>query len=106
MACDSVGRQDQGVSVELRTINDAEIGAYLQRSCTDYVNELVASGMSQAVAAAQADEQQSQAFPDARAAPGHHVRAVVENERTIGYVWYAALKLTPMTIDGGCGTSG
>ena len=88
LACDSVGRQAQGVSVELHAINNAEIGAYLQRSRIDYVNELVASGLSQAAAAARADDQQSQAFPDGRAAPGHHVRAVVENERTIGYVWY------------------
>ena len=37
---------------------------------------------------ARADDQQNQACPDGRAAPGHHVRAVVENERTIGYVWF------------------
>ena len=69
-------------------MNDAEIGAYFQRSRTEYVTELVASGMSEAAAAARADDQQNQAFPDGRAAPGHHVRAVVENERTIGYVWF------------------
>ena len=69
-------------------MNDAEIDAYLQRSRTDYVNDLVASGMSEAAAAARADDQQAQAFPGGRAAPGHHVRAVVDDERTIGYVWY------------------
>jgi len=69
-------------------MSDEEIDAYLRRSRTDYVRELVASGMSEAAAAARADDQQRQAFPDGRAAPGHHVRAVVENEHTIGYVWY------------------
>jgi ribosomal protein S18 acetylase RimI-like enzyme len=76
------------VSVELHTMSDAQLDAYLQRSRTAYVNDLVASGMPEAAAVARADEQQHQAFPDGRPAPGHHVRAVIENERTIGYVWY------------------
>ena len=88
LASASGGRQAQCVSVELHTMDDDEIDAYLQRSRTNYVNELVTSGMSEAAAAARADDQQSQAFRDGRAAPGHHVRAVVENDRTIGYVWY------------------
>ena len=95
LARDSVRRHAQGVSVELHTINNAEFGAYLQRSRSDYVNELVAAGMSQAAAAARADGQQSRAFPHGRAAPGHHVRAVVENERTIGNVWYGARRYVP-----------
>ena len=95
LARDSVRRHAQGVSVELHTINNAEFGAYLQRSRSDYVNELVAAGMSQAAAAARADGQQSRAFPHGRAAPGHHVRAVVENERTIGNVWYGTRRCVP-----------
>jgi ribosomal protein S18 acetylase RimI-like enzyme len=84
----AVGRHDEHVAVELRTMSDAQIDAYLERSRTDYVNDLVASGVPAATAAARADDQQRQAFPDGRPAHGHHVRAVVEDERTIGYVWY------------------
>ena len=76
------------MSVQLHMMGDTQISAYLQRSRTDYISELVASGMPESVAAERADEQQRQAFPDGRPAPGHHVRAVVEEGRTIGFVWY------------------
>ena len=69
-------------------MSDAEVDAYLERSRTDYVNDLVVSGMPDQAAAARADAQHRQAFPDGRLAPGHHVRAVIDDGRTIGYVWY------------------
>lgn len=69
-------------------MSDAEIDAYLERSRTDYVNDLVASGMPGEAAAARADAQHRQAFPDGRPAPGHHVRVVIDDGRTIGHVWY------------------
>jgi ribosomal protein S18 acetylase RimI-like enzyme len=76
------------VPVELHPMSDVERDAYLRRSRIDYVNDLVASGMSAAAAATRADEQQRQALPDARPTHGHQVRAVIERERTIGHVWY------------------
>ncbi len=76
------------MSVELHLMSDAEVDAYLERSRTDYVNDLVVSGMPEAAAASRADAQHRQAFPDGRPAPGHHVRAVIDGDRTIGYVWY------------------
>ena len=45
-------------------MSDAEIDAYLERSRTDYASDLVASGMSEEAAAARADAQLRQAFPD------------------------------------------
>ena len=90
--------------VEIRPMDEAAIGQWLDRARAAYVADLIASGIGQAAASRTAAEQEAAAFPDGRPANGHVLFDVVVGGDEVGHLWIGPSAPTT-TITGGYGTS-
>lgn len=73
--------------VDIRLMEDAAIGRWLDRVRAAYVVDLVSSGIGEAEASRTATEQEAAAFPDGRPANGHVVFSVVVDDDEVGDLW-------------------
>lgn len=73
--------------VDIRPMDEAAIGRWLDRARAAYVADLIASGIGQAAASRTATEQETAAFPDGRPANGHVLFDVVVDGDEVGHLW-------------------
>jgi ribosomal protein S18 acetylase RimI-like enzyme len=73
--------------LDIRLMDEAAIGRWLDRSRAAYVAGLIASGVSPAEASRTAAEQEQAAFPDGRPANGHVVFDVIVDSDEVGHLW-------------------
>ena len=73
--------------VDIRPMDEAAIGQWLDRARAAYVADLIASGIGQAAASRTAAEQEAAAFPDGRPANGHVLFDVVVDGDEVGHLW-------------------
>lgn len=75
------------MSVTLRPADDAEVAAYLAHARDHYVSERIRAGDAPEVAARNADQSFSRAFPDGRPVPPNLVFSVQRDSRSVGVLW-------------------
>jgi ribosomal protein S18 acetylase RimI-like enzyme len=73
--------------VDIRLMDEAAIGRWLDRSRAAYIADLIASGIGEAAAERTAAEQEAAAFPDGKPASGHVVYDVVVDGEEVGHLW-------------------
>ena len=75
------------MEVDIRLMDEAAIGRWLDRARAAYVAGLTASGIGETEALRTAAEQEKAAFPDGRPANGHVVFDVVADGTEVGHLW-------------------
>ncbi|TFD56682.1 GNAT family N-acetyltransferase [Cryobacterium sp. Hh38] len=76
------------MTVTLQRILTSEFPAWLDRSCTEYVSDLVTQGGSHEEAQRRAVESMARLFPDGAPSPGNEVFHVMnEAGAAVGYLW-------------------
>ena len=76
------------MTVTLQRILDSEFPSWLDRSCTEYVGDLVTQGGSLEAAQRQAAESMARSFTDGALSPGNEVFHVMnESGAAVGYLW-------------------
>ena len=73
--------------VDIRPMDEAAIGRWLDHARAAYVADLIASGIGEVAASRTAAEQEAAAFPDGRPANGHVVFEVVVDGDEAGHLW-------------------
>jgi len=73
--------------VTLRPASEPEVAAYLAHARDHYVSERIRAGDAPVVAARNADQSFSRAFPDGRPAPPNLVFTVEHDGRPAGVLW-------------------
>jgi ribosomal protein S18 acetylase RimI-like enzyme len=73
--------------VDIRPMDEAAIGRWLDRARAAYIADLIASGIGKAAASRTAAEQEVAAFPDGRPARGHVLFDVIVDDEKVGSLW-------------------
>jgi ribosomal protein S18 acetylase RimI-like enzyme len=79
------------MNVNLRPMDEAAIGEWLDRSRAAYVAELLAGGVGEAAATRMAAAQRAAAFPGGRPANGHLLFDVLADGVKAGHLWIGPL---------------